>query len=105
VAWPLELNDDLKAIGEIYRYVLGVAKVAPVYTTDLPDPGILICPTQMEKATLYVLTSESSSANAFFRDAASGKEFAGKLEPGRAALLLVGVKGEVLASYDWKGLH
>jgi hypothetical protein len=30
----------------------------------------------------------------------SGKEFTGRLEPGRAALL-VSDKGELLASYNW----
>jgi hypothetical protein len=105
VPLPLELSDNLKAIGDIYRYALGVAKVAPVYTTSLQDPGILLCPTQLEKATLYVLTSESSSTDVSFRDSESGKEFTGKLEPGRAALLLVGRNGEVLASYNWKAVR
>lgn len=102
VSYPLELNDNLKAVGEIYRYALKVAGVQPAFTTSLEDAGILICPTQFAHATLYVLTSESSQNDVSFRDSPSGKEFNGKLEPGRAALLLVGEKGDLLASYNWK---
>ena len=100
-ALPLELSDNLKAVGDIYRFALSQARISPVYTTDVQDPGLLICPTQLEDATLYVLTSETSSAEpAAFRDAASGKSFAVKLSPGRAALLLVSRKGDVLSSYN-----
>ena len=101
-ALPLELNDNLKAIGEIYRFALGRAKVTPTYTTGAEDPGVLICPTQLERATLYVLTSETSSAGPVtFRDTASGKEISFILEPGRAALLLLSRTGEILASYNF----
>lgn len=98
---PLELNDNLKAIGDLYRYALSQAQIERTYTTDIQDPGLLICPTQLEEATLYVLTSEScAAAPVTFRDAASGKSFAVQLAPGRAALLLVSRKGEVLAEYN-----
>jgi hypothetical protein len=101
VSLPLELNDNLKAIGDVYRYALQVANVAGAYSTELNDPGMLICPTQFDRATLYVLTSESSASEISFRDSRSGKVFAGRLEPGRAALLLVSDKGGLLASYNW----
>jgi hypothetical protein len=100
---PIELSDNTKAIGEIYRMALAKAQVAPSYTTDVEDPGILISPTDVGNATLYVLTSESSVPQTVsFKDSASGKSLAGKLGPGRAALLLVGKSGEVLADYNWK---
>ena len=101
VSFPLELNDNLKAIGDVYRYALRVANVVETYSTEMDDPGALICPTQFDHSTLYVLTSESSSSHISFRDARSGKQFTGRLEPGRAALLLVSDKGELLASYNW----
>jgi hypothetical protein len=100
---PLELNDNLQAVGDIYRYALKTAGVVPAYSTSLRDPGILICPTRFPHATLYVLASESSQQEVSFRDRASGKEFSGRLDPGRAALLLVGEDGTVLASYNWNG--
>jgi hypothetical protein len=98
---PLELNDNAQAVGDVYRYALKVAGVVPTYSTDLDDPGILICPTRFPHATLYVLTSESNHPDVRFRDGVSGKEFSGRLDPGRAALLLVGDDGAVLASYNW----
>ncbi len=98
---PLELSDDLELLGRVYRWALGEARVTPVYETRLDDPGILVCPTVLENATLYVLTSESSvPRDVAFRDRASGKELRVSLDPGRAAVRLVGRGGEVLARYD-----
>jgi hypothetical protein len=99
---PLELNDDLAAIGEVYRFALREAGVRQAYTTATADPGLLLAPTQFDAATLYVLTSESSGAgDVSFRDTASGREFAGRIAPGRAALLLIRKDGEIAASYNW----
>jgi len=100
---PLELNDNMQAIGDVYRYALQSAGVEPTYSTAVDDPGILICPTRYPKATLYVLTSESPSQPVAFRDAASGMTFRGELDAGRAAMLLVAQDGELLAAYHWKG--
>ena len=103
VPLPIELNDNLQAVGDIYRYALQEAKVQGAYSTHLNDPGMLICPTQFDHATLYVLTSESSASDISFRDARSEKTFSGRLEPGRAALLLVNDQGELVAGYNWSG--
>jgi hypothetical protein len=102
-ALPLELNDNLQAVGDVYSYALKVAGVAPIYTTTLKDPGILICPTKFPEATLYVITSESNQAQVNFLDVRSGKRFAGTLASGRAAILLVAADGRLLASYNWTG--
>jgi hypothetical protein len=101
---PLELNDNIQAIGDVYRYAVKTAGVTTAYSTTLQDPGILICPTRFPKATLYVVTSESGRSEVTFTDRASGKQFTGKLEPGRSAMLLIGQDGAVLASYNWKGV-
>jgi hypothetical protein len=100
-AFPLELNDNLEAIGDAYKYALKIAGVSPVYTTTLKDPGILICPTQYPDATLYVITSESNREQVDFKDVRSGREFAGTLASGRAAILLVGADGKLLAALNW----
>lgn len=100
-ALPLELNENLQAIGDAYRYAMKTAGVAPVYTTAADDPGILICPTEFPSATLYVITSESNRELVDFTDVRSGKRFAGKLASGRASILLIGADGELLASYNW----
>ena len=92
----------MQAIGEVYRYALKTAGVTPTYSTEVEDPGILICPTRYRKATLYVLTSESPRRQVAFRDRTSGKTFRGELDAGRAALLLVAPDGNLLATYNWK---
>jgi hypothetical protein len=99
---PLELNDNLRAIGEVYRYALKEANVIPAYSTTVEDPGIMIAPTRFPHATLYVITSESSrSSDIIFRDQLSKKEFYGRLDPGRAAILLIDEKGNLAAAYNW----
>jgi hypothetical protein len=90
-------------VADVYSYALKAAGIAPVYSTTITDPGILICPTRFSNATLYVLTSESNQTAVSFTDLRSGKAFAGTLPPGHAALLLVGADGKVLASYNWPG--
>ena len=100
-ALPLELNGNLRAVADVYRYALKAANITPSYTTTLNDPGILICPTLFPKATLYVITSESNQSEVVFTDQRSGKKFSGALAGGRAALLLVGIDGKLIASYNW----
>jgi hypothetical protein len=98
---PLEVASRLDAVGRIYRFAMSRAGVQDAYTTDCPDPGILICPTRLQDGTLYVLTSESAeAAKVRFRDVASGKDFSVDLAPNRAALLLVGRDGRKIASYN-----
>jgi hypothetical protein len=102
-ALPLELNDRLDSVAAVYRYAIEAAGIKPEYTTTVRNPGILIAPTLLPKATLYVLTSETNATGVEFTDARSGKTFAGTLEPGRAALLLVGTDGRLIAEYNWQG--
>ncbi|MBZ5564833.1 MAG: beta-galactosidase, partial [Acidobacteriia bacterium] len=53
VPLPLELNDNLKAIGNVYADALRRLGINAAYTTDIDDPGVLICPTEWKDATLY----------------------------------------------------
>jgi hypothetical protein len=102
-ALPLELNDRLDAVAAVYAFALKTAEVEPAYKTTVEDPGILIAPTLLPHATLYVLTSETNQTTVSFRDARSGRSFSGSLEPGRAALLLLGDDGTLITSYHWEG--
>lgn len=100
-ALPLELADQLDEIGRIYTYAMQRAGTGSMYTTTCDDPGVLICPTRLPDATLYVLTSESAdTARVAFHDTMSGADLRVSLKPGRAALLLVGRNGRTLASYN-----
>ncbi len=97
---PLELADQIDEVGRIYEYAMKRAGVSSVYETSCKDPGILISPTKLHDATLYVLTSESAdTAKVKILDKASDKAFMVDLPPSRAALLLVEKDGRVLASY------
>jgi hypothetical protein len=98
---PLELADQFSEVGRIYKYAMKCARVSTAYETICEDPGILICPTQLPDATLYVLTSESAgTAPVAFKDKKSGADFSINVAPGRAALLLVGKDGKIIASYN-----
>lgn len=99
-ALPLELSDDFRVMGEAYKYALKTAGVKPVYTTTMGDAGIVIAPTMFPAATLYVVTSESNRREVEFKDARSGRELHGTLEPGRAAIVLLGTDGKVMAEYN-----
>jgi hypothetical protein len=100
-ALPLELADQINEVGRIYKYAMKRAGISAAYKTTCEDPGILICPTQLPNATLYALTSESAStADVTFRDKMSGADFHISLAPGRAALMLVGKDGKIIASYN-----
>jgi hypothetical protein len=99
--FPLELNGDTASIARVYEYAIKAAGVSRTYTTSVANPGILICPTRMPHSTLYVLTSETETTTVSFTDTRSGKLFSGRLEAGRAALLLVGEHGDLIARYRW----
>ena len=101
-AFPLELNSNLDSIARVYEYAAKAAGVGRTYVTPVTNRGILICPTQLPHATLYVLTSETETSDISFTDRRSGKLFVGKLEAGRAAILLIGENGDLLAKYHWQ---
>jgi hypothetical protein len=62
----------------------------------------MIAPTRFPHANLYVITSESSrSSHIVFRDQLSQKQFSGLLDPGRAAILLIEEKADLVAAYNW----
>jgi hypothetical protein len=100
---PLELNDNIQAIADVYKWAEKQAGITPTYTTSVSDAGVLICPTKFPHATLYIVASESGTASKVsFQDVGSKQSFSGTIDPGRAAMLLVGNDGRVTASYGWK---
>ena len=103
--YPLELNTNLDSIARVYNYALQTAGVDRTYTSNITNPGILVCPTRLPDATLYVLTSETAATPVSFTDARSGRTFSGMLAAGRAALLLVDTKGQLTATYGWHDSH
>ena len=102
-AFPLELNSNEGTIAAAYELAIEAARIQHTYTTTIKEPGILLCPTKLPHATLYVLTSEAPTQGVSFTDVRSGKTFTGSLEAGHAALLLVGEHGDLIANYRWHG--
>jgi hypothetical protein len=100
-ALPLELSDNLSVVGNAYRYAMKAAGVPPVYATDMNDSGVLIAPTIFPDATLYVIASESSRKQVAFTDERSGRKLSSELDPGSAAIVLVGTDGRIVSSYRW----
>jgi hypothetical protein len=99
--FPLELNSDEGTIAAAYELAIEAAQIQHTYTTTIKEPGILICPTRLPNATLYVLTSEAPTQDVSLTDVRSGKTFTGSLEAGHAALLLVGEHGDLITNYHW----
>lgn len=100
--FPVESNDNLDSIARIYQYAIRRAGVSSIYGTSSDHPGLLISATQWPEATLYVVTSESSSPDRLtFRDEASGVTIQTQIQPGRASLLLLGHDGRTIATYNW----
>ncbi len=100
-AVPLELSNQMEAIGSVYRYAMRTAGVNEPYSTTSNNPGFLLAPTQFRNATMYVLVSETACSAPFtFHDNLSGRNFSVELAPGRGALMLVGRTGKVVASYN-----
>src|ERR1017187_2889371 len=101
-ALPLELSDNLEGVGRVYAYAMRKSGIVAQVVSGKNEPGILVCPTEYKDATLYVLTSETERRSVSFQDRRSRKTFTTVLDPGRGAILMVGVDGDIVASYHWK---
>jgi hypothetical protein len=100
-ALPLELGQNQEALGRVYAYAMQKSGVTPMREGNERAPGVLICPTEYEAATLYVVTSETEATTVTFEDPRSHKSLRTSLDAGRAALVMVGTDGKILASYHW----
>jgi len=100
-ALPLELGQNQEALGRVYAYAMQRSGVVPMREGKERAPGVLVCPTEYKDATLYVVTSETEATTVSFEDARSHRSLATSLDAGRAALVMVGTDGKILASYHW----
>jgi len=73
-AYPVELSEHLQSTADLYSYVASRLNISPMFTWRTPvPPGILIFPTLLEDAILYVLVSDSAdNAVIQVRDNATG---------------------------------
>jgi hypothetical protein len=98
---PLELGENQAALGRVYAYAMQRSGVAPLRVLGPRNPGILIAPTVYADATLFVVTSETTASTVSFIDPRSHATLTTDLAAGRAALVMVGTNGKILASYHW----
>lgn len=91
MAYPIEGARNLDAIAEVYRGVFTKLGIEPAFELLSPlSPGVLIYPTQLQDAILYVMVSESSEdAEINLRDKTTGKSFKLHLSSGHAATALI----------------
>jgi hypothetical protein len=102
-AYPVELAQEPEAAGALYSYVLGQVGIQPPYELRESAPGVLIYPTMLQDAVLYVLESESAEAAKIeLRDRLTGVPLELTLPSERAALALIRKSdGAVIAKYGY----
>jgi hypothetical protein len=103
-AYPVELSEDLQSTAELYSYVASRLNISPMFTSRTPVPrGILIFPTLLEDAILYVLVSDSAdNAVIQIRDNATGADLALTLPAEHAAMAVINKKDKkIVARYGF----
>ncbi len=103
-AFPVELADGTEATAEVYRYVTQRLGLSPAFDVQSPVPnGVLIYPTVLDDAVLYVCTSENAApAQITLRDKLTGAQLNFVLAPERAAIAMISKdKRAVVAKYGF----
>lgn len=102
-AYPVELAGGPEATDKLYSYVLAQAGIQPLFELKQAAPGVLIFPTVLHDAVLYVMESESAQpAKIDLRDRTTGAHLELTLPSERAALVLIRKSdGAVIAKYGY----
>ena len=103
-AFPLELAEGTEPAAEAYRYVAQRVGLSAQFELQSPLPsGVLVYPTVLDDAVLYVFTSESAApAQIAVRDKLTGVQISFVLAPERAAIALVSKERRtVIAKYGF----
>ena len=90
-AAPLELGDSMDALVAFYRYAMGQARVAPIFTATPQTAAVMILPSVFRDVVLYTFVSEAN------RDVrmqvtdlqTKAPEFAVDVPGGRTALAMI----------------
>ncbi len=100
----MELAEDTAPAAELYRYVTQRVGLSPDFELQSPLPsGVLIYPTILDDAVMYVVTSENAApAQITLRDKLTGVQLNFVLAPERAAIALISKeKRAVVAKYGF----
>ena len=103
-SYPVELSEGTQATSILYAYVTSQAKIEPAFelASQIP-PGVLIYPTVLEDAVLYILISDDAdNAKIDLRDKLTGAKLTLQLAGQRAAIVLIDkAKKTVIAKYGF----
>jgi hypothetical protein len=103
-AYPVELGEGSQATPDLYAYVSRQVGINPIYELGSTlSPGVLVYPTVLGNAVLYVMTSESAeSAKIDLRDSTTGVRLTLNLQAQHAAMALIGREEKaVVAKYGF----
>ena len=104
-SYPVELAENPDAAASLYSFVLKQVGIAPMFdsASRLP-PGVLVYPTVLRNAVLYIFESEDAADTKIdLRDKQTGATLRFNLGSRRSALVLLNRKeGSVIASYGYQ---
>lgn len=103
-SYPVELAEDLNSSAEMYSYVAARANAESPFSSQGKIPaGVLVYPTVLADAVLYVLVSDSAEDTAInIKDQATGVSLALKLPAQHAAIAVVSKQRKrVVAKYGF----
>ena len=90
VPLAVELAEQIEATVALYQLALREAQVAPLFTTDRPDPSVLVLPAVFGGRVLFTIVSESSvEKEVGFTPAGTQSRVSIKLPAQRAVLVWV----------------
>lgn len=103
-SYPVELNENLQATSDLYSYVAARLNLTPMFSTQAPvPPGVLVFPTELADAMLYVFVSDSAdNATIDVRDRETGVPISFSLSAEDAAIAVIGKKEKkIVARYGF----
>jgi hypothetical protein len=103
-AYPVELANGLEPAAGLYTYVTGKLGIQPMFELrSTLSPGVLVSPTVLDDAVLYVITSDSADdAKIDLLDKTTGVRLILQVPAQHAALALIGKREKaVIAKYGF----
>jgi hypothetical protein len=103
-AYPVELAEGTQPAADLYAYVAGRLGIAPMFELQTAvSPGVLIYPTVLEDAVMYVMISDAAEdAKIDLRDKLTGARLSLLLPAQHAAIAVIGKREKaVVAKYGF----
>ncbi|MFZ0734221.1 MAG: hypothetical protein WAM79_18015 [Candidatus Sulfotelmatobacter sp.] len=102
-SYPVELAEDLQSTSDLYAYVAARLNLTPMFTAARVPPGVLVLPTELADALLYVFVSDSADNAAInIRDRETGVPLSFSLPAQHAAIAVIGKKEKkIVARYGF----